>query len=85
MSRARNEREFKAREGILSLGQRKKKERILKSSFLMDYLMARPFERRVNIELLIVNFSQIYKLQECVNGSKMSNERLKKEMMDKTY
>lgn len=50
----------------------------------MDFLMARPFELRVNIELLIVNFSQIYKLQECVNGSKMSNERLKKEMMDKT-
>lgn len=77
--------EFKAREGILSPGKKKKKKRILKSSFLMDFLMARPFELRINIELLIVNFSQIYKLQECVNGSKMSNERLKKEMMDKTY
>lgn len=43
----------------------------------MDYLMARPFEHTINIELF-VNFSQIHKLQELINGSKVSNERLKK-------
>lgn len=40
--------------------------------------MARPFEHTINIELLFVNFGQIYKLQELINGSKVSNERLKK-------